>query len=517
MASPALLAAVATLGLLAVARADGPGKYVYPGPDGKLVYWQDDKGNRIPDFSNCGYRGGGVAIPDVPVKIELSPPEGDATAAIQQAIDTVSALPPDAEGRRGAVLLKKGIFRVGNPLVIKTGGVVLRGQGSGEEGTVLLATSRTQHTLVEIGGLPADGGKEAPRELKGTRRAITDDYVPVGARTITVTDAGGFKPGDTVIVQRVSTAAWIHELGMDNIPPGSPNRKLVQWEAGSKDLNFDRVITAVRGNQIEVDAPICNAIERGTGSIYQYEMPFRIAEVGVENLRGDSLFANPTDEKHGWIFLSFNAVQNGWVRDVTSVHFGKSCVSVERPAKWITIEESACLDPISVVKGERRYSFCINGQLNLVQRCRTKQGRHDFVTNGTIPGPNAFVNCVAEEALSASGPHQRWAVGMLFDNVTVQGHNLEILNRGFKGTGHGWSGANSVMWNCTAKQIICESPPTAQNWAIGVISEEKPKGNGYWDSVGSPVSPPSLYFAQLHERLGPDAVKAVHHLANYKR
>ncbi|NMB51455.1 MAG: hypothetical protein GX999_03925, partial [Bacteroidales bacterium] len=32
---------------------------VYPGPDGKLVYVPDSLGNRIPDFSNAGYKGGG--------------------------------------------------------------------------------------------------------------------------------------------------------------------------------------------------------------------------------------------------------------------------------------------------------------------------------------------------------------------------------------------------------------------------------------------------------------------------
>src|SRR5437667_3167181 len=44
----------------------GPGPYsvwVYPGSDGRLVYKKDDHGNQIPDFSNAGYGGGGVALP----------------------------------------------------------------------------------------------------------------------------------------------------------------------------------------------------------------------------------------------------------------------------------------------------------------------------------------------------------------------------------------------------------------------------------------------------------------------
>ena len=40
---------------------------------GKLVYVPDEKGNVIPDFSDAGYGGGGVPIPDVPVKAVVGP------------------------------------------------------------------------------------------------------------------------------------------------------------------------------------------------------------------------------------------------------------------------------------------------------------------------------------------------------------------------------------------------------------------------------------------------------------
>src|SRR5258708_5876313 len=41
--------------------------------DGKLVYEADQRGNRIPDFGHCGYRGGGVEIPQVPVRVVVAP------------------------------------------------------------------------------------------------------------------------------------------------------------------------------------------------------------------------------------------------------------------------------------------------------------------------------------------------------------------------------------------------------------------------------------------------------------
>ena len=73
--------------------ADTPNysRLVYPGKDGRLAYTPDERGNRIPDFSLCGYRGGSVPLPDVPVRAELSPESGDATARVQAAVDRVSA------------------------------------------------------------------------------------------------------------------------------------------------------------------------------------------------------------------------------------------------------------------------------------------------------------------------------------------------------------------------------------------------------------------------------------------
>src|SRR5689334_8947570 len=48
-----------------VSAADPSRRFVYPGNDGKLIYDRDERGNRIPDFSFCGYMGG-IALPDVP-------------------------------------------------------------------------------------------------------------------------------------------------------------------------------------------------------------------------------------------------------------------------------------------------------------------------------------------------------------------------------------------------------------------------------------------------------------------
>src|SRR3954447_15765861 len=87
----------------------GESKLVHAGPGGKLAYEAaSERGDTIPDFSNCGYGGGGVKLPDVAVKVTLSPEAGgkDDTARIQAAVDEVGKMSPGERGFRGAVLLK---------------------------------------------------------------------------------------------------------------------------------------------------------------------------------------------------------------------------------------------------------------------------------------------------------------------------------------------------------------------------------------------------------------------------
>ncbi|MDF2922169.1 MAG: hypothetical protein K0R57_1083 [Paenibacillaceae bacterium] len=115
--------------------------------------------NRMPDFSYAGYKGGGVALPvrsSIPVKATLSPSGGDDRAQIQNAINTVSALSPDANGFRGAILLTAGTYQVGDTLHMEQGGVVLRGEGQGADGTILLGTSAVAYNLLEVGPSPLE-------------------------------------------------------------------------------------------------------------------------------------------------------------------------------------------------------------------------------------------------------------------------------------------------------------------------------------------------------------------------
>ena len=508
---------------------------VYPGPSGGLVYVPDGQGNVIHDASHAGYRGGGVAIPAIPVHETIWPVTGDNTGHIQAAIDRVSARPLDAAGFRGAVLLRAGYYRVAAPLTIRASGVVLRGEGMGDTGTILIGTGTGR-----TGGAPGAGGPAGPQgalivvggaagvtALQEPAQAVTDDYVPVGSRMLQVTSARSFRPGDTVIVRRIGNQAWIDAVGMNGSTPASRWRPFnVEW---------DRVVTDVQGDRITIDAPITCAIERqwGGGEVVKSEDGARVADAGIENLRALSEF-DPTrrtaeygnmdrpnyvaeeyyaDEDHYRDFVVFTNAKNCWVRNATALHFVNSMVGTQRGTKWITVQDCVSREPVSRRMGARRFTFALRGQLALVQRCHSDKGRHSFMTGQPTGSGNVFLDCTATAPFSSSEPHEQWSTGTLYDNV-----HAPLTARFWKDISIGWAAANTVFWNCEGSFLV-QKPPTAQNYSFGHLGvnavvfniplQDPGKENGYLESLDRHVTPRSLYLAQLRDRLGDAAVRRI--------
>ena len=508
------LLSAAALCLLALPCYSVESQWVQTGATGRLIYVPDAEGDHILDFSNVGYQGRGAElIPDnVPTTVTVSPISGDDTASIQAAIDQVAAMPLGADGYRGAVLLQAGTYDIDSQLEIRASGVVLRGEGRGLGGTVLQGrnplsggTNPNQRPLLRVYG-------NGSRSNVGSTRNMIDKVVPAGSRSFRVDSTSGFSVGDTVRVERPSTQSWIDAVGMDNPPNGDP-----PWQPGTMNIRYDRVITRIEGDRIFLDAPLGNAFELqyGGGTIKEYTWSGAIENVGIENLRGDTDFTSPTDEDHAWEFISIgdgqntNRAQNVWVRNIAAAHFGDSAVVANPGSKWVSVDDAISETPVSLITGSRRYTYDLSGELGFVTNAQADEGRHDFVNNSTRPaGPNVFHNSIATNANSDTGPHQRWASGTLFDNITVQGNAINARFRGSFGTSHGWSGANMVVWNSTADTFRVQNPPTAQNWLVGstgTIVEDTtfgPQPSGHYDSHGTPVTAggtTSLYEAQLND------------------
>lgn len=497
-----LIAAVAiTASVSAIAFNGMPAwesKFVKQQKNGSLEYKADKQGNTIPDFSAVGYYHGDKTIPNIPVAITISPSD-NAMQQIQAAIDKLSAQKPDASGFRGAILLKRGTYNIPGSLMINASGIVLRGEGNTEDGTRLVATAPNQKPLIDV------TVKAGIREVNGTRVAITDKYVPTGATSFNVENASGFAKGDKVILYHAANDKWITDLKMDQIVERNGTK---QWRASEYNLQFERQVLSVKGNTVELDNPVMMPIDAdyGGAALFKYTYEGRLQHIGIENLYCESPASSDTAEDHSWDAVSFQHIENGWVRNVTARYFAYACVNFSPGAKNITVSDSRCFDHKSKITGGRRYSFNNDGQQNLFLNCSTSDGRHDYVTGAKTLGPNVFYNCTSTVTHADIGPHHRWAVGTLYDNITTDGE-INVQDRGNYGSGHGWAGVTQVLWNCKVKAAAVQNPwASGKNYAIGVNGRKaagrfKDRMDAEWEGLNKEgLQPPSLYKAQLEAR-----------------
>ena len=508
-----LVSVMISLATASTLLAQGTSTWVYFGPDNVLHYATDSQGNRIMDFSYAGYGGGGVTIPDVPVQVAVNPVFGDNTGNIQHAIDQVSAQAPNANGIRGAVFLQPGIYEVDGTLNITASGVVLRGSGSGTNGSVI-KMGASPHLLLSIQG-------SGSWQTVGSPAAMIDSYVPSGTMSFNVDDASGFGVGDTILIRRPVTAAWVNFMGMDHlIRNGQPQT----WLSVGSSITTDRVIAAINGNQVTLDVPLTDSFDSiylnpPGGTIIRYTFPGRISHVGVEHL---SVIAPPADVDISlpqYTALSLSAVINAWARDI-AIQDTQNSITLSNSVKQVTLDSVSVTHTITHSGSDAPADFSISGTQVLVNRCSViGSGVWPVVTQSRVTGPVAVLNFIASER--GFSPHQRWATGLLCDGCQFPGATsgtpgIAYSNRGTDGSGHGWDAGWGVAWNVTTPYLLVQKPPGVDNWCIGCVGTELTKSmpggngtllpNGIYDSLGTPVIPSSLYLEQLRERLGDGAL-----------
>jgi hypothetical protein len=523
-------AAVGAGAVLAVTIASGAAyrassKWAYLDGGQRLRYASDARGNRIMDFSHAGYQGGGVTLPAVRAARTLGPEPGDNTARIQAALDAVAQLPLDEAGFRGAVVLGPGRYEVASTLKIAATGVVLRGSGAGASGTTLVVTG-APHRVLEIGGA-------GTWQREGRTATIADGYVPSGADAVTLDDAAGLRPGDSVLIDRPVTEAWIGFMGMDRL---SRDGKPQTWIAPGTMITSDRRIAAISANRVTLDVPLSDAIDadyaaprdrRGPGgaaTLVKYGFPGRIERVGLESLRVQVPPRDVPITEGQYTLLRMSGVSDAWVRGVVSEDT-QNTITLGSTARRVTLEDVHVRHSVPFTGAASPADIAISGTQILVHRSSvTGQGVWPIVTQAGVTGPNAVVDFRADHAGVA--PHQRWATGLLVDtsvfrNGTERRPNIAFSNREHAGSGHGWSVGWAVAWNVTADYVLIQQPPGAMNWCIGCTGRPPTilwHGNPIpvpeipsdtFESPGVAVTPRSLYIQQLRDRLGEPAVRNI--------
>lgn len=483
------------------------------GPEGRLVYAHSPKGDRIPDFSSAGYRGGGVTLPSVRAQRTVSPSGRDDTAAIQKAIDEVSALPLQG-GFRGAVQLAPGTFHCGQTVSIAASGVVLRGAGSGKNGTTILMTD-SPHLALNIAGKLQQKGA-------GVETTIVSAYVPAGASVIHVADTAGLHPGDLLLIRKPVTAAWIHFMGMDTLE--RPGRE-EHW-IGSDHLDVRRRIAAISGDAITLEVPLMDSYDTSFfdgahAEVRKIDVTGQISHVGVENLRivapkRSIAFGDPAFDG-----LAMQDTVDSWVQSV-AMEETTNGFRINKGAERITVLKCDVVQHVPVTSPARPCDYCTNGSQILFDRC-TGSGDHTiyFATEARQQGPVVVLHCRFHGDAFIQ-PHQRWSTGLLVDNCEVPEGSIDFMNRGEMGSGHGWTTGWSVAWNNTARVFGMNQPPGSAIWSIGNRGEEidppfptfdgstrPPLDPAIIESKGKPVQPQSLYLEQLRERLGSKALQNI--------
>jgi hypothetical protein len=207
-----------------------------------------------------------------------------------------------------------------------------------------------------------------------------------------------------------------------------------------------------------------------------------------------------------------SGIADGWARNIEVFN---TVNSVSVTGRRITVDNLSIAHNLATTGAAKPADINGSGQQLLFNRCRiTGNNMFFFGTGAKVTGPIVVLNCV----FKGNGwiqPHQRWATGLLIDNCEVPDGGIDFMNRGSMGSGHGWSIGWAVAWNSKAKSFLNQQPPGAANWVIGGQGEKQRKAQpfnkdpfvaeGIYDAYGTPVTPGSLYLAQLAERLGPAA------------
>ncbi|PXA03523.1 hypothetical protein DDZ13_11100 [Coraliomargarita sinensis] len=537
---------------------------VATGPNGALAYDSySEKGDRLLDWSKCGYKMSNEPLPDVQVLKTLEPLSGkvtregsmaypmgpDSQKRIQDALNTIAQRSADGNGLKGALLLSQGTYYLSGGLHVPSG-VVLRGEGSGENGTVLICQSDSgRGDAISIGsgeGIDHVGESDSVR--------IRDDYVPSASYSVNVTDADQFNAGDFVCVRKTVNRRWIDDLGMGerlrHIRGGKEGLKKRPWKPESYQFRHIRQIARIQGDAItfEVMLPQSFAKVHGGGEVFKVSVDPLASQSGVEHLRIVSNYdtsvkdtgkqANFKNFRNG---ISVSSAMHSWVRDCTVLHVSFAAVKVADHTMHVTVRDCNFLEPVGPKRGGNYYAFSIAGGTgHLFYNCYAEDARHCFAGGSRNMGPYVFFNCTSVRG-GQSEPHHRWGTGFLYDNVTTEDGSLAAINRGDSGSGHGWAAANTLFWNCDARNIVVMDPETEgeNNFAIGFTGdpqrEHGTKGlmyannrAGYWgtpregkyygfpvmgsghiESPTAPVEPRSLFVRQLIERIGEERAKAV--------
>ena len=459
-------------------------------------------GNRLPDFSYAGYATGRRPVPLMagPVFNVTLPPfnarpdDGrDDTAAIQEAIDAAA----DAGG--GVVFLPRGRYDVHATaaapfLQIDHSGIVLRGDGSDDTGTILhLGSPGRADGVRRLGSVPASQearhwaavailGGEDRRELTRYSRDVRR-----GTRVVGVADSTNLNPGQTVIVEFVDPAidpqhpaAEKTDLAAQLTAPfklGAVQTDTFGSAAQSHTWQV-RIENIIDAQTIRLDRPArFDQWLRYHPRIYTFS---GVHDVGIEHLRIQSSWPGGyrhhkpfTDDKGAvvrtakeqdylWNGIWISHASNGWVRDVTFKDLTQGIIISRSSDLTVDDIEFHGLDSHAGITIAHSNDVLVQGvdfYAHLVHP----------VTLTMMAAGNVITRCIAHYEGRDEGSHTDAIIDFhgifpyenLFDNLTgfyvCPGGDLSVMPH---------AGVRNVFWNIQApRRMSCYTCDTDDEFA----------------------------------------------------
>ncbi|KAK5808953.1 hypothetical protein F5H01DRAFT_395748, partial [Linnemannia elongata] len=401
----------------------------------------------------------------------------------------------------------RGVYRISKPLKVRDSGVLFRGDPTGGSRVVCQWESTGPRYAIEIEG-------QKDKMLPDTRIPVVSDYTPVGSFILaldpTYFPESTLAVGDQIMVTRIGNDRWIEDIGMDDFD--SDKKGVKPWKKMS--AHMFRTIRSLDPHTgiVQLDAPLPISIRRyyGGGWVTKYE-DRKIWAVGVQFL--DLVFPknigrtteDMLDEKGRGsedyrfsyeIFANYalrlDLAAHVYFSHITTAFF-HNFISVGTDVHHVTLDSVVHSYPDDMLSGQS--AFQLSGQLVLIKNSLSQGSFHFFVDINHVPGPNVVHRSQAinigksyqplplDFAPGEVGPHMKFCTGLLFDQVTTDG-SIQIVNRGDMGTGQGYSGANSVVWNSRAREgVLTHRAQGFQNFVIGSEDYEA-EDRRPWDSQG---------------------------------
>jgi hypothetical protein len=299
-------------------------------------------GGPLPDFSWAGYHGG-EELPSAKVTASVrafgaqGDGETDDTAAFQRALD---------EAPSGVLLIPRGHYRLAGQLNLTRSGLVLRGEGSGEGGSVLhfassLADLQRLTTLPESNKLSWSGGliQVFP---KGSERKVTEvtSAARRGEDRLQLANAKSLAPGDLLFLRLTEDGQRSLERHLlDEAGPGQSDPAPLQSTCAARVLDWTFEVARVEGNAVVLSQPLRTDV-RPSWAPTVWRMPV-VREVGIEHL-AIAFPSTPYPGHHrerGYNAVDFSHnVVHAWIRDV-EVRNCDSGIFVGRRSKWLTLTQ----------------------------------------------------------------------------------------------------------------------------------------------------------------------------------